>query len=429
MKTYTARQPVFNSRKQVIAYELLFREDENNRFPSHIPEDQATSKLILNSFFDTKIEKITNGKPALVNFPTNILKEKFAELLPTKEVIIEILENVEPNNELYETMRRMFHKGYRFALDDFEYNEKWDRFLPFVKLIKFDIIKTPLSTLPDLILKFKKRKIKVLAEKVETYDEFKQAKEMGFDYFQGYFFAKPEMVVDSSIPPTQVLLMNLYRECVKEEIDFSKVCKYVESDVAIAYKLLRYVNNSGIFKKKKEITAIKDAVIYIGEDLMRRFVFLIVTAELSINKPVELMKKALERARFCELLAKKSPFSEFRDYSEKTFLIGLFSVLDAILDRNMNNIVDDLPLEEEIKKALVDKIGIYSAFIKIAISYENSDWKTVSLLIEQLGFEEKDVTEIYYEVIEWTDQQTGFFSGMNLTKQDIQKIKNSKQFA
>ena len=404
MKTFTARQPIFDRRKRVVAYELLFREDYQNRFPAHIPDIQATSKLLLNAFFDTNISKITNEKPALVNFPTRILKDKFAELLPTKDIFIEILETVEPDEELFAIMRRMFHKGYRFALDDFEYTPEWERFLPFVRLIKFDIMKTPLEEIEHLIPKLKKMKIKVLAEKVETNEEFLEAKEMGFDFFQGFFFAKPEMIIETSIPPSQTVLMELYRECVKEEIDFDKVKKYVEIDVSISYKLLRYVNNSGLFKHKKEITSIKEAVVYIGQDLMRRFVFLIVTAELSVKKPFELMKKALERAHFCEALAKNSALCQ---YADRAFLIGLFSVLDAILDRKMSTIVEDLPLEEEIKRALVDKIGLYSAFIKIALSYDHGEWDKVKLLTKQLGITEEKTTELYVQSIEWSDQQSG----------------------
>lgn len=403
MKTFTARQPIFDRQKRVVAYELLFRENNENKFPAHMPDIQATSKLLLNAFFDTNINKITNGKPALVNFPTQILKDKFAELLPTKDILIEILETVDPSEELFSIMRRMFHKGYRFALDDFVYDERWEKFLPFVKLIKIDIMKTPLHEINPLIQKLKKRKIKVLAEKVETNEEFLEAKKMGFDFFQGFFFARPEMIVENSIPPSQTTLMSLYRECVKEEIDFESVKKIIQNDVSIAYKLLRYVNNSGIFKHKKEITSIKEAIVYIGEDLMRRFVFLIVTAELSVKKPFELMKKAIERAYFCEALAKSSALYK---YSDRAFLIGLFSVIDAILDRQMSNIVEDLPLEEDIKRALVDKIGLYSAFIKVAISYDHGKWDKVKLLTQQLGITENKTTELYIESIEWSDRQS-----------------------
>lgn len=413
MKTFTARQPIFDAYRRIKGYELLFREDQQNRFPQHVAPEVATSKLLLNTFFGTNIDNISNGKLTFINFPTEILRDNFMELLPSKDVVIEILETVEPNEETLNLIRTMFHKGYRFALDDFEYSEAWEKFFPFISIVKFDIMRTPLSKMPQIIAKFKElakkgkaqKNTKFLAEKVETYEEFNEAKRIGFDLFQGFFFAKPEMIVESSIPPTQIMLMQLYRECVKQEINFKKVCQYIESDVGLAYKLLRYVNNSAnkTGRKRAEISSIKNAVIFMGENLMRKFVFLIVTAELSVEKPIALMKTAIHRAKFCEMLAQNSSLHQ---YSEKAFLIGLFSVLDAILDRNMDNIVQDLPLEEEIKKALVDKIGIYSCFIKISESYEKGEWDIVKLVIEQMGVSEKTTMQLYLDSMAWSEKQT-----------------------
>ena len=405
MKTFTARQPIFDSMKRVKGYELLYREDEKNRFPSNVASEVATSKLLLNTFFDTDIEKITNGKLTFINFPIEILKEKFMELLPSKDVIIEILETVEPNDETYQIMKAMFHKGYRFALDDFQYDSRWDKFLPFVKIIKFDIMATSLESLPPTIAIIKKMRPKMifLAEKIESYEEFAEAKRIGCLLFQGFFFAKPEMIVHTSIPPTQIMLMELYREVIKPDIDFNKICSCIQKDISIAFKLLRYVNNSGLFNTKKNITSIKDAVIYMGERLMKKFVFLIITAELSVKKPIALMRTAIQRAKFCELIAQNSWMKE---YSDTAFLIGLFSVLDAILDRKMDNIMEELPLDEEIKRALVNKIGIYSCFIKIAESYDRADWEVVQSVTEQMGLSEEKTSKLYVESVAWADKES-----------------------
>jgi len=405
MRTFTARQPIFDSKQQIKGYELLYREDENNRFPTHVSSQVATSKLIINSFFDTDIDTFTNGKLTFINFSIETLKEEFMELVPSRNVIIEILETVKPDDETFFIMKSMFHKGYRFALDDFNYSKSWDRFLPFIHIIKFDIITHPINTLHNTINVISKIKPKIifLAEKVETQEEFIEAKKIGCKLFQGFFFSKPEMIVNYAIPPTQIMLMQLYREIVKLEIDFSKICSCIEKDVSIAFKLLRYVNNSGLFKAKKNITSIKDAVIYVGERLMKKFVFLIITAELSVNKPVALMRTAIQRAKFCELIALNS---WMRDKSDVGFLIGLFSVLDAILDRDMGLIMEELPLEQDIKNALVNKIGIYSCFIKIAESYDRANWDIVSVIVEQMGLSEQKTSQLYLESIAWADNES-----------------------
>ncbi len=399
MKAYVARQPIFNSRKHVVAYELLYRESEKNFFPVGIDPTKATSKVIVNYFLDTKIEDITEQKPALVNFNLQSLK-LIQNLIPSKEIIIEILETEEPSDELFDIVRDMFHKNYVFALDDFVYNEQWLRFVPFVRLIKFDIQRTPLDTIQPIIdkIKQKKQSVKILAEKVETYEEFQKAKELNFDFYQGYFFSKPEMLVNSTLPASYPMLMSLYKECLNENINIKKITDIFQRDVSLSYKLFNYINNPCIFTLKNTINTIKDAVIYMGEIKLKQFVFLIVTAELSYQKPPALIALATHRAKFCEILAQNS---YLHNLSDKAFLIGLFSVLDAILDRDMNHILKDLNLESDMKKALINKIGIYSAFLKIAISYENADWDTVELLCEQIDIPKEKIQEFYTKAINW----------------------------
>ncbi len=413
MKAYVARQPIFNSRKHVVAYELLYRESEKNFFPSGIDPTKATTKVIVNYFLDTKIEEITEQKPALVNFNLESLK-LIQNLIPSKEIIIEILETEEPTDELYQVVREMFHKDYIFALDDFIYTEEWLRFVPFVRLIKFDIQHTNLDTIKPIIDKVreKKKSIKILAEKVETYEEFQKAKELGFDFFQGYFFSRPEMLVNSALPSSYPVLMSLYKECLKEELNIKNITEIFQRDVSLSYKLFNYINNPCIFTLKNTINTIKDALIYMGDIKLKQFVFLIVTAELSYQKPPALMSLATHRAKFCEILAQNS---YLHNLSEKAFLIGLFSVLDAILDKDMSHILKDLNLEIEMKKALINKIGIYSAFLKIAISYEKAQWDTVELLCEQMEIPTNKISEFYNKAINW-----------EVTQIDAIKIENSK---
>lgn len=399
MKSYVARQPIFNSRKHVVAYELLYRESEKNFFPFGIDPTKATTKVIVNYFLDTKIEEITEQKPALVNFNLESLK-LIKNLIPSKEIIIEILETEEPTEELYQIVREMFHKDYIFALDDFVYDEKWLRFVPFVRLIKFDIQKTSLDTIKPIIEKIKntKKTVKILAEKVETYEEFQKAKELEFDFYQGYFFSKPEMLVNSALPSSYPILMSLYKECLNEEINIKKITDIFQRDVSLSFKLFNYINNPCIFSLKNTINTIKEALIYMGEVKLKQFVFLIVTAELSYKKPPALIALATHRAKFCELLAQHS---SLHNLSEKAFLIGLFSVLDAILDKDMETILKDLNLEIEMKKALIQKIGIYSAFLKIAINYEQANWDVVDLLCEQIEVSKDKIKELYNKAVNW----------------------------
>lgn len=403
MQVYTARQAILNNKRQVIAYELLFRDGKENKFPAHVPPDTATAKLLLNSYISIGLESITEGKPALVNFPTAMLRDHLMYMVPYKNIIVEVLETVEPNDENYEVLRTLFHKGFALALDDFVYSPAWDRFLPFIKLIKFDIIETPLETLGPLVHKFKASKIKLLAEKVETYEEFRLAKAMGFDFYQGYFFCKPDIMVGTDIDSSQHFLLSIYAEVMKDDFSYQQVELFLEQDVGLTYKLLRFVNSS-LFERKQEITSIKQAIVFLGEVQMRKFVCLLVTAQLNPDKPVALMQTTITRARMCELIAKVMGLGKIADAA---FLTGLFSTIDAILDRPMSSIMDALPLSHEIKEALIDHDGSLSECLDTSIAFMQGDWDTVFAFTEKYHVQPDYLISSCNNALRWSKTYQG----------------------
>lgn len=401
MKTFTARQPIFNRKKYIVAYEILYRKDENNFFPTDVSGEKATCSLILNSFLDTDILQLSNNKPLLINFSSVELLKNLLDIMPCKKVYIEILETLEPSYELLTLIKRMYNRGYNFVLDDFIYSEEWDKFFPYIKIIKFDIRLTPLNTLKPIIHKLKKFKIKLLAEKVETYEEFDEAYKMNFDFFQGFFFSKPEMVEHSSNPYQSATFLLLYKELLKTYLNYERISQLIEMDVSIAYKFLRYVNELSKVKRKKEITSIKDAAIYIGENFTKNFIFLIISAELTTNKPLELQRVSVLRSKFLELIAKHS---YLRKYYEEAALIGLFSSLDAILDKKMEDILNDLSIDCNIKEALINKTGKFAIFIHIFENYEKGNWDYITNIAKEIGIQEDKIHDKYLLAVRWTDK-------------------------
>ncbi len=370
MKVFTARQPIVNAKRQVVAYELLFRDSKTNRFPAHVAADIATAKLLVNSYLSTGLDNITEGKPAFINFPRELLAEHLVHMVPYKNIVVEVLETVEPNEETYQLLRTLFHKRFVLALDDFIYTPQWERFLPFIKLIKIDILQTPLETLGAQLQLFRKYKIKLLAEKVETYEQFELAKRMGFNFFQGYFLYTPEVVEDSDIDASHHFLMAIYAEVMKDDFDYKILEGYFEKDMGLSYKLLRFVNSS-LFDIKREITSLKQAMIFLGENQLRKFICLIVTAELNPQKPAVLVRDTVIRARLCELIAKQMGM---RKEADAAFMTGLFSTIDAILDRPMKKVLESLPLATEIKEALLSKEGKFAQCLNIALAYIEGNW-------------------------------------------------------
>lgn len=407
MQFYMARQPILNRQKRVVAYELLFRDSQKNCFPDGVNSQVATAKLLINSYLNMDFEDLTEGKPALVNFPTNLLSEHLVHVVPYKNIIIEVLETVEPNDENFAVVRKLFHLGYYLALDDFIYHPKWDRFLPFFKLIKIDIIATPLMSIAHLLPLFRKYKAKLLAEKVETPEDFLLAKSLGFDYFQGYFFYKPEIIEGNDIDVAQHFLMSIYHEVMKPDFSYRRLENYFSQDLDLTYKLLKFVNSS-VFSNVKEFTSIKQAMVFLGEQQLRKFVGLIVIAEFNHNKPAILIQNTMIIAKLCEVMAKLMGFNSLVD---SAFLTGLLSTLDAILDKPMARAIDPLPISAEIKHALLDQEGDLSDCLKFAIAYMDGDWDRVNHFVKTYRIDSATLIRrcdgVYLWLSHYQDAMTG----------------------
>ena len=407
MNSYLARQPIFNNRKNIVAYEMLYRKDETNSFPVGVSGEKATSILLINSFFDADVFSMSNNKPVFINFSSIEMLKKLMNFLPVKNIYIEILENLEPTEELYQLLKELFKKGYRFVLDDFIYTEKWDRFFKFIKIVKFDIRETGIEAIEPIVKKIKKTKTKVLAEKVETYEEFRQAKRLGFNFFQGYFFAKPEVLANEADPYKNTTILRLYRELLKEFLDYDKVAGIMHTDSSIALKFIKYVSYLKRRKNKdlddehvKSIQSLKAAIAYIGEENTRNFIFLVATAELTFNKPQELQKLSVIRAKFSETVARKS---NLRHLAEGAALTGLFSCLEALLDTKMEVLLQKINLDKKIKDALIKHENEYYQFIELFIAYENGDWDTVNKISDEIQLV-SDIKYDYMNAVHWTDQ-------------------------
>ena len=347
MKVYSARQAILNRKENVVAYELLYRGGPENIFPNIDPH-KATSKLVMRTHLSQGLSVVTSGKPALINFSEESILTGLPLILPPKEVMIEILETVTPSDEVYQACLTLYHQGYHLALDDFVYKPEWNRFLKLVKLIKFDIQATPLDEISPLINKLRKRKnLKILAEKIETKAEFLQAKKLGFHFFQGYYFCKPEMSENQEIDSSHAVLVNLMQECLRMQLNINTLSDLFARDVGLSFKLFKYIN-SGVLPLTQKVTSIKNALVYLGEVETKKLILLLSAGILAKDKPQELIRIAIVRAKFCELMTEKA----MPELADAGFMVGLFSLLGAILDAPLEKILATLPLAPEVVSAL-----------------------------------------------------------------------------
>ncbi|OUR61986.1 EAL domain-containing protein [Colwellia sp. 39_35_sub15_T18] len=402
MYFYAARQPILDANKNLYAYELLFRDSIDNVFPE-IDGDEATSRMIEASKFNMGISEFTSSKPAFINFTLETLSQGYPEMLTNEEVVVEILETIKPGKKLLSLCKDLHSKGYTIALDDYEHQSVWVHFYPFIKIIKIDIQQSDLAEIKQVITAIKDHPhIELLAEKVETYQEYEQALQLGFKYFQGFFFAKPEMVKAKNLSPSQLAMAELLYETSKPELDLNSITGVFERDVSLSYKLLRYAN-SAIFRRRSEISTIKQALVILGSSELKRFLGLMFAVTANPDKPTELIKLAMTRAKFCELVAKDMNATIDDSIA---FLTGLLSMIDAILDEELEIVLDKLPLAAEIKEPLLTRKGTMAAVIKLLEFIEHAQWDKTNLVMEKLKLDKEQAVKHYNEALAWADEQS-----------------------
>ncbi|MDN3615518.1 MAG: EAL and HDOD domain-containing protein [Vibrio gallaecicus] len=396
--TYVARQPIFNRKKHTLGYELLFRDGEKNAYPSHIGSNRATYRLIVENFLSVGINPSIPTSRCFINFPYQSLIRRLPLSLPKDKVVVEVLETCSPTDELFEAIKDLYRQGYMIALDDFTLTEEWKRFLKYVHIIKLDIMQMGLDAACELVREHHGQKYSFLAERIETLKEFEQAKEAGFKFFQGYFFSKPEIIKTKYVSPEQAIAMELFQEVCQANVDFKRVESIVAKDVALSYKLLRFVNTMSP-RLEVTISSFRQALVYLGQDKLKMFVSLAVASYIADSKPKELLNLSLQRAQFCQLMSRYQPF---QNHTEQAFMIGLFSMLDALLDLSLENLVDQLPLCKVIKVALLRREGPYGVLLALEESFELADWKSIEGYCQQLGLNAEDVQHELVQAQRWS---------------------------
>ena len=392
-EVFIGRQPILDRDLNTYAYELLFRPATGNS-AEFLDGEKATAQVIYNSLMEIGLDNLVGTSLAYINFTRDTLIGDIGQLLPPDKVVLEVLEDVEIDDDLTEGIKSLVDKGYCVALDDFEYHPKWDILISLAKVIKFDVRALDHVEIKRQIDLIKRHDIKLLAEKVETQEEFKIFRDMGFDYFQGYFFAKPKVIRSDKLPDDRVSLLNLISRLQDKDIETEEIELLVSQNISLSYKLLRYINSAS-FALTRKIESIRQIVIYFGLQRLKNWTTLMAMTDVG-EKSSELIQTALIRARMCELLAIRKKFSETDSY----FMLGLFSILDALMNCTMEDILEKLPIAKEVKQALLTKEGEHGLVLKSVIASEQNKWSDVG----QLGIIESELNDVYMESILWARQ-------------------------
>ena len=395
---FVARQPIFRRNREVHGYELLYRADTNNAFDG-TPADVATARVIANSFLTIGSHRLLNGKAAFINFDATLLTLAYAALLPAPSTIVEILEHTDPSSEVLAACQGLKAHGYTLALDDCTSVGTLRPWLDVVNIVNVDFRATDEATRAEILGACKARKIQILAEKLETHAEFESAAARGYDYYQGYFFARPTIITGRKIPDAQVALLQLLREASRGDVDFDRVEKILQCNAALVYKLLRYIN-SAAFVWETKIKTVRHAMALLGQEELRKWICLLLVAGIGHDAIPELLTKCLVRARFAELLAPK-----MGSHKSSAFLLGLLSHLDALLKCPMEQALAQLNLEDAIGNALLgrsqDSFGHLYALVE---AYEQADQLRLHAIAQDFHLNAAAVRDAYFTAVTWADQ-------------------------
>lgn len=395
MDVFVARQPILNRHRRLFAYELLYRTGTSNIYPGG-DGNSATLSLLASSFLSFGLDKIAHGYKVFINFTEEMLLRDIPSLFPHHQVVIEVLEDVRPTTELVAVCAKLVEEGYLLALDDFVYADKFIPLLQLARIIKVDFSLSTASQIEKLKVVAKHYHCRLLAEKIETYDEYVLASNMGFDYFQGYFFAKPEVVKKKEIASSHLISLQLIVEVNRPGFDIKRLEELIKQDVSISYKLLKYLN-SAYYSRLQPVTSIRQAIAYLGERETRLFVSLIATTQISASKPEVLIRTSCIRARFLELIAK-----EQRKEPDIYFLLGLLSLLDAMLDMPMQELMKQIPIAPEINHALINHEGELSLYLHLVETYEAGRWSELDMAMELVGLRGTTIVNHYLEAVNWS---------------------------
>jgi len=397
--SYVARQPILNIEQQVVAYELLFRDGQSNSFPDVDP-NQATSNILTNNHLTLGLEKVTGNLPAYINFHADALIFHFPSSLDPKNVVLEILEDVPITDELLLACKSLHEKGYKLALDDFDFDEKWEAFYPIVDIIKIDVLEFSILEISKLVRKLSGLDVTILAEKVETLQQFEKLKMLGFTLFQGYFFAKPEMLKQRKITTSKKNIFELISQASQIDLNITKISEIFAVDPGLTYKLLRFIN-SPTYGSSQEITSLKHALAYIGQVELKKFIALLALSDLSSDKNPEVLRLSLARAKFCEQIALCRFESE---NPPKAFLTGILSLIDGILDHELEQVLSVLPIHEGIKSALRNEEGDLGNYLLLVKSIEKGLWKESEVIANKIDLDSEICFEAYSKSLSWADE-------------------------
>ena len=387
-----ARQPIFDRNQKVVAYELLYR-CEDAQGHALFSNSAATSEVLLNAYTSISDSGELKRVPAFINLTRDILVEQNLPEISKKHIVLEILEDIEPDDEVVEAVRKLHAEGYRIAMDDFIYDPKFDALLDLSHIVKVDVLDMDAAEIRKQVEHLRKHKVTLLAEKIETHEQLELCVELGFKLFQGHFLSKPKVIKGKKIQGSQVALMQLIQELQNPGATPERLEELIIRDPALTYKLLRIVNSAG-YSLVRQVESVAEAIVLLGLEQVKKWATLIAMSS-SPDKPEELSRSLLVRGRMCEEIAQEQKVPNHGSY----FMAGVMSGLHALLDVERATMLDQVPLGDDIKNAVSMGEGAIGQILRNVVNYENGDWDLLPMDLDGDLYD-----KAYRSSLKWTQE-------------------------
>jgi EAL and modified HD-GYP domain-containing signal transduction protein len=397
--TYIARQAILDRNSKTIGYELLFRDSSENTFPE-IDQDVASSKLVIQNHLLGDIKAISLGKLAFINFTEKCLINKYPLMFDRESIVIELVGHITATDRLVKIVKYYSEKGYKIALTEYDLDERWDALFPYISIIKVDIEKINPKRLQPVVERIKPHNIKLAAEKVETNYQLQSLAEVGFNFYQGFFYHEPEILEGQTLAPFKTQMLNLISETFNIPLNYDAIADIISHDINLTVGLLKMVNNVAT-STRVEITSLKQATAYLGEDKLKQFVTILALSKLTSDKTDEVSRQALITAKLMTSIATNKAFAEISDFA---FITGLLSAIEVILSMPINEIVKTMPLASPIENALVNHDGLLGELLVLTTNYITGTEDNIEPLIAAYSLDAEFIHKEFVEASRWCQE-------------------------
>ncbi len=400
MDVYMARQPIFVEENKVYAYELLYRNNGHENSYNGIDSDESTADVVTNAFFGLNIRDIVGSARAFINFTGNLLKRGVPKMISPDILVVEVLENQMMDEDTLNACQELKERGYMLALDDFEYDNSYSALFQLGDLVKIDF-RTPQKSIEETAYICRYCNKLMLAEKIESREEFEYAKRLGCTFTQGYYFARPTIMSKNSIQPLPVNFMRLMQLVSQPEPEISDIVEVISRDTAICQRLLRLIN-SVYFGVRNRVSSISQALVILGLDYLREWIYLMGMQRITHNDNVEVMRMSVLMAKFCKELALIIPEASVQ--SDSFYLMGLLSMVTYSGEKALAQTLEEFPITAEIKNGLMRKGGLYSDVYEMAVNYANGSWETVDKLAAKYSITGDMIAKLFVKCVKSSEK-------------------------